>query len=262
MNKLRYAMALGIVILAVAAGCGPSEEEQNARVTAIVAEVYATQTAGAPTPTNTPTPTRRPTEMPTATPTSTNTPLPTATPTNTPTPTPTPRPDYGRMSITLADLPPGYLVAPEFTALLELQQMESAPIPYSLESSFAFADIAEENFIGGFIATVVDEDDLPTYDQRISSCTYSALADTLRQLGSNDSEIVALSDLDGIGDVVSGRQADFSLGSGESYRAEVLGFRRSTIVVFLLSLQSQGNEQPIEIVELARLVDERIVARN
>jgi hypothetical protein len=63
--------------------CGPSAAERNAQVTAIAANIRATQTAEAPTPAATLTPT--PTPSPTATATPTKTPTPTATPTETPT---------------------------------------------------------------------------------------------------------------------------------------------------------------------------------
>ena len=58
--------------------CGPTEEETNATATQFVANIFASQTADAPTITPTPSPTSSPTV----------TPSPTLTPTITPTPTP------------------------------------------------------------------------------------------------------------------------------------------------------------------------------
>jgi len=90
-----------LVLLALnLAGCGPSEAELAAQATQVAHDIFATQTAQAPTftptatatPTSTNTPTATPTETPTATATPTETPTPTLTPspTNTPTETPVP----------------------------------------------------------------------------------------------------------------------------------------------------------------------------
>ena len=90
-----------LVLLALnLAGCGPSEAELSAQATQVAHDIFATQTAQAPTftptatttPTATNTPTATPTETPTATATPTDTPTPTLTPspTNTPTETPVP----------------------------------------------------------------------------------------------------------------------------------------------------------------------------
>jgi hypothetical protein len=93
-------MRLKIIVLCLFIGlllaaCGPSQAELNAQATAVMASVYATQTAEAPPPTATatltptPAPTATPTNTPTATltPTATSTNIPTATPTATVTPT-------------------------------------------------------------------------------------------------------------------------------------------------------------------------------
>lgn len=71
-----------LLISAVLFACGPSQAELDAQATKFAANIFATQTAAAPTPTNTPAPS----------PTPTDTPKPTSTPTSTPTPTPTPSP--------------------------------------------------------------------------------------------------------------------------------------------------------------------------
>ncbi len=71
----------------ILAACGPTEEELNVTATKLAAELFATQTAEAPTPTETPLPTPSPTFTPTSTPTLTPTPTPTLTPTQSPTPT-------------------------------------------------------------------------------------------------------------------------------------------------------------------------------
>ena len=105
MEKKVLFVLVCVLIGALLVACGPSHAELDAQATKIAADVFATQTAEAPTrtptvpPTNTPTPTPtstatptpNPTNTPTPTPTSTKTP--TATPTTTPVITPTPLPD-------------------------------------------------------------------------------------------------------------------------------------------------------------------------
>lgn len=103
-QPLRRKLCLLCIILVTLApnlaGCGPSEAQLSAQATQVAHDIFATQTAQAPTftptatatPTATNTPTSTPTETPTATATPTDTPTPTLTPspTNTPTETPVP----------------------------------------------------------------------------------------------------------------------------------------------------------------------------
>jgi hypothetical protein len=74
------------------AACAPSQEEQAAQATEIVAAAFATQTAVAPAHTTTATATPEPSATATPAPTETPTTTPTATATFTPTPTETPSP--------------------------------------------------------------------------------------------------------------------------------------------------------------------------
>ncbi|MBN1318216.1 MAG: hypothetical protein JXA42_22235, partial [Anaerolineales bacterium] len=70
---------------AITAACSQSGESRNAQSTQIAAEIFATQTAGAPTFTST----SAPTPTSTSTSTSTVTPIPTIKPSSTSRPTPT-----------------------------------------------------------------------------------------------------------------------------------------------------------------------------
>lgn len=80
-KKVLFILGAVIFLLALTA-CRPSKADQQATITQLAANIYAGQTAGAPTSTQTSTPT----------PTSTSTPTPTLTSTITPSPTPTPTP--------------------------------------------------------------------------------------------------------------------------------------------------------------------------
>src|SRR5437868_8732352 len=101
--KLPFAAAALFVGLLLAA-CGPSEAQRAATSTQIAADIFATQTAGAPTITPTFTPSATPTRTPTSTPTVTQTP----TPSDTPTSTPTPAPVLMALALTLDDFPAGF----------------------------------------------------------------------------------------------------------------------------------------------------------
>lgn len=95
MEKKKVPVVLiSLLTSAILVACGPSQVERDAQATAIVADIFATQTAEAPTPT--PTVTHTPTRTPT--PTATNTP--TRTPTLTFTPTLVPPTDVPLGTIT------------------------------------------------------------------------------------------------------------------------------------------------------------------
>lgn len=79
---ITFYLTLGSVCLTA---CGPSQAELDATATQFTANIFATQTAQAPTSTSTPTPTHTPTLTPTFTSTATFTPTSTASPTSTPT---------------------------------------------------------------------------------------------------------------------------------------------------------------------------------
>jgi SH3-like domain-containing protein len=79
MKTRRVLNLLALLTSGALSACGPSQAELNATATRIAANVFATQTAVAPTATSTPTETSTPTRTPT--------------PTHTPTRTPTPLPD-------------------------------------------------------------------------------------------------------------------------------------------------------------------------
>jgi hypothetical protein len=80
--KASFVLVCIIVVGVSLAACGPSQAELDAQATKVAADIFATQTAEAPTPTPIPTLTPTPTETPT--------PTPVPTPTFTPTPSPVP----------------------------------------------------------------------------------------------------------------------------------------------------------------------------
>jgi hypothetical protein len=100
MEKRMPFVLICLLTSAILVACGPSQAERDAQATRIAVDIFATQTAEAPTLTNTPAFTPTPVVTPTPTPTLTPTPVtPTATPTPVPpTETPTPAPAVGRVA--------------------------------------------------------------------------------------------------------------------------------------------------------------------
>lgn len=94
----KFRICVSILMGAILSGCGLSQAEVVATATQMAANIFATQTAQAPTATPTFTPSPAPTATPTVTPTTTNT----------PTITPTPTPRLMAAALTLDDLPAGY----------------------------------------------------------------------------------------------------------------------------------------------------------
>jgi hypothetical protein len=84
MMKRKSIVLISFCIVILLSACGPSPEDMKATEEQIAQNIYATQTAEAPPPTDTPTP------LPTSTPTPTPTETPTPTATYTPTPTEAP----------------------------------------------------------------------------------------------------------------------------------------------------------------------------
>jgi hypothetical protein len=89
MKKRTVSILIGLLVAVILGDCGPSLDRE-AQATRIASEVFATQTAQAPTPTDTPLPTSpsTPTEAPTPAPTVTSSPTPPPAPTVTQTPRP------------------------------------------------------------------------------------------------------------------------------------------------------------------------------
>ncbi|UCF60324.1 MAG: hypothetical protein JSV37_11230 [Anaerolineaceae bacterium] len=80
MDKKALIILALLLLSGIIAACGPSQDELDAQATEIAANIFATQTAEAPTSTPTSSPTSTPTSTHTLTPTYTQTPTPTLTP--------------------------------------------------------------------------------------------------------------------------------------------------------------------------------------
>jgi len=132
--KTRVVSTLAWTLLSAVLGssCGISQEQLDQQATEIVSNIFATQTAAAPTSTLTPT----------------STPTTTATPTDTPTITPTPGPDLSQAVLTLDDLPKDFKDASEeFNVIAPGFEMDA--FPYQYIDSFVFLEDCQCEFIVG-----------------------------------------------------------------------------------------------------------------
>jgi hypothetical protein len=242
MNTIKTITLLSLLIGAILSACGPSPAEQAGTATQAAANIFATQTAQAPTATPTFTPS--PTATPTATPTPTSTPTPT--PTETATITPTPTPDLMAVAPALDDLPAGFVEVPQ-EFLSEAQQ--SMPEDGYF---FEFADQSGLQMIMGMLFSVPDRAEQATYDAMLPQLVEAFSA----ALGA-EPDIQTLAGLDEIGESRAGISSVGPL-MAIPMRWDVIGFRRGEVVAILIVGHPDGDGPLMPIVDFAHLVDERI----
>ena len=233
-------LCICIVLFSILVACGPSQGELDATATQIAANIFATQTAAAPTSTQTPT--------------STDTP--------TPANTPTPLPDLSFAALTLQDLPPGFFeVSPDefgFEPGAEGLLGKETPI----EIGFVF-QIADEDFetIGGFAVL------LPDTFNRIEIDLLMDLFLTGFFLGFGDSvglenppESQILTDLGDVGDTSTAWTAVFrSEALFIPVRVDTIVFQRGVLGIFIFVFYPDGDIPVFSIGDAARILDERII---
>lgn len=236
MKKQAILFWLSLFLCVVLAACGPSQAETDATSTQIVANVFATQTAEAPTATNTFTP------SPTATATQTNTPTPT--PTDTPVPTPTPTPGLERLILTKDDLPSSFYDMPAET----LQTMV-ANYP---EGARAFGYQAEggSQAVMGILSPIA---------------TGASIDESLEQIvkimavaAGGEENVKPMDGIDDIGDARAGITTYGTMGSLTMYW-EIIAFRRGNVLVLVYDIYLKNQKPDINIADLAHLLDERII---
>jgi hypothetical protein len=215
--------------------CGPSQADLNALSTQIAANIYATLTAQAPTST--------PTFTPTSTPTNTLTPTPTRTPTITPTPTP----DLSAVALTIGDLPAGFAEMPAE----QLHTMERSYPEGSV--AFGFLDEKKGYYVAGVIIPFYNRMSQLAFDESIPA-TIQVTASILGVSGKEEE----LLNLEEIGDARGGASL-VSAVMGQSLKIDIVVFRRDATGVVLFVMYIQGDEPPVQIDELAQIIDDRIL---
>jgi hypothetical protein len=228
------------------AACGPSEAQRAATSTQIAADIFATQTAGAPTATATFTPSATPTDTPTPTltPTATHTP----TPSDTPTPTPTPAPVLMPAALTLNDLPAGFgrLGGDSVRTMQKGMPADSF--------AFGFSDETKGQALIGVLIPY------PTrVGQAALDSTLGTFVDATLSGFGNATAIKPLRGLEDVGDVRVAKTALSKSGS-LTLRWDIVAFRRGSVVVLLLFGHPEGDKLPAKsLADLAHIQDERII---
>lgn len=233
-EKLR--ILISILIAVTLSGCGLSQADVDATATQMASEIFATQTAQAPTVTPTFTPSPTPTATPTLTPT----------PTNTPTITPTPTPPLMAVAFTPDDLPAGFQAMP--AEVLSGMQM-SMPVD---AITFGFWQEMSSQFIMGYLVPY------PTRSGQIAFDNVSTeVVDSFPAAFGSDSTPEYLPDLDDIGESRAGITF-VTQAVNLSLRWDIVVFRQGETGVFLFVAYPDGDKPAVPVGDLARLLDERL----
>lgn len=240
---------LSLIIGILLSACGPSQAQLDAAATQVAANIFATQTAQAPTITPTFTPSPTATETPTSTPTlaPTNTPTLTPAPTRTRTPTlkPTPTPRLMALALTPNDLPAGFVTMP-------LDQARDWQQSWPEDTyGFVMGDEKRSQVVIGFLIPFPGRADQLRFDASLPQFVEFSAA----LVGGTDHK-----KLDGLDDIGDARAAITSIGrlSSISYRWDTIGFRRGEVAVILIVAYPDGDQPAVPLGDLARLQEARI----
>jgi hypothetical protein len=261
-------ICLSLVIVWLMSGCGPSQEELDATATQIAANIFATQTAEAPTETPTPLPTDTPTPTPTNTSTPTFTPTPTETPTPIPTDTPTPEPTPTQSAsddlegsvvvLTQEDLGNEFIEIPVELLGIDLEELSFGE--FQFQGIFVFADL-DFNLYMGMSAVLTDPQLVSGFDLIVSDPELFGLvlATGMASEIEEDVEFSPLTLPEGLGDVASGAGGTVDV-EGEPGIMEFIGFRRGEVGAFIITVKQASGELALSTQEMAQLLDAKIMA--
>jgi branched-chain amino acid transport system substrate-binding protein len=262
MNAKTFLVFLCLSTGVVLAACGPSQEELDAQATEIAANVFATQTAEAPTVTPTFTPSPPPTATPTSTPTETATATPSPTPTRTPSPTPshtpspTPTPDLCAIAITQEDLPADFISFP----------MSAEQIGQDFDTASAYMSLDMQNMnmvmcMAKLLPTAADQEAFITETDSAEELLGTMNMDF--QVGGEEAgvsmDMEVIPGLTGLGDASMGvRMVMRSADLPAPMIMEIVAFRRGVAGVFLAELYTESVSPPMPMAELVALADGRL----
>jgi protein-disulfide isomerase len=230
-----------LLLCTVLVSCGISQEQLDAQATEIAYNIFATQTAAAPTLTLTPT----------------RTPTTTATPTDTPTITPTPGPDLSQAVLTIDDLPKGFKAASDEFNIETGYVMDT--FPYQVIGSFAFVEDCQFEFIMGFTMHLPWRSQQVEFDQYAAGFARIILEST--GLFGGESDVKRPEDLTGledIGNAVTGATTTMS-SNGIKLRMDIVIFRRGIVGAWIIVSYYEGAIPAASIDEIARKLDARII---
>ena len=214
--------------------------DSSAKETEIAANIFATQTAQAPTDTPTPTIT------PTSTPTPTETPVPTA--------TPTPTPAFSAVTLTLEDLPPGF----EELSQDQMNVMFSQLGEWDIHSRFGFFGAGGFPLLMGFSTYIPDQQDQLEFDLviRLLGEIFSELFMALAGL-EGDLDVVEIPGVE-IGDASSSYRMVLAE-EGMSITIEILGFRQEEVGVLIMVIGLGEFTGDLSIEALAEILHQRLL---
>jgi hypothetical protein len=236
MMKREIYVYMLIVLATILAACGPSEAELNSTATQVAADIFATQTALAPTATQTftPTPTVTPSPTPTVTPS----------PTRTPTITPTPTPHLMAAALTLDDLSSGFSSVSQQEITDMLADMPEDTV------AFGYEDEESSQIVMGYLIPLASRLEQIDFDRFL-------LSDELIDSMAADADPEPLSGLDDIG--VSRQGFTFLAESqSDAMRWDFIVFRRGEVAEMVFLAYLEGDEPAMPIKDIARLLDERL----
>lgn len=256
MRAVLFVLLTLILAAVLPAACGPSQEDLDATATMVAAEIFATQTAGAPTPTTTPTQTPLPTNTPV--PTNTPTPSPTPSPTVTPTPSATPTPDLLSYLPTEADLPAGFIeVPPDSFGLLGDLVSESGE-----STAVAFMNLEQPEFLLVFLYSSPSESGQQMFQRLLTDpdALASIFLTGAGLSGIDDERILEYAEIPDI-DEVGEESAGVTMAirdEGDVLRMNLIAFSRGDYQLLIVSVNDDAETSQLQLGEVAGLVDRRL----
>ncbi len=217
--------------------CGPSQEELDATSTKVAADIFATQTAQAPTATSTPTATL----TPTVTPTATITPIP-----------------LSDAVLTIKDLPSGFRVqsladfnvGPEIGVALFGEEVLSG-FAFMIETDDFEVIVGQTEFLASMDQRVLFDEMAPNFPAMLIDVVVQLITGEIAQ----SKEVIP--DLDDIGNVSGGATAN--IGGEPAMRMDVLFLRRENIGAYIWTLYFDGDVPLISITDAAHILDQRML---
>jgi hypothetical protein len=252
-----------LTVIGLVACGGPSQAELDAQATTVAANIFATQTAEAPTNTPTPPPTDTPAPTNTPAPTDTPTPAPTDTPVPPATPEPTGQATAGAEADTsgastvvllLEDLPSGFEEVNPVDMGLTKETMNSAN--FKVESIFTFLQPKTFEIVLGFTSLLPTKLEQVGFDAGLRDPEFLSKSVIGGMAGA---EIVEQEDLalDDIGDKSAGLTIVSNM-EGIAMRMNIVIFRKSTVGAFVTTMHIDKAETTVSVEDLARALADKI----
>lgn len=187
------------------------------------------------------------------------TPRPTPTPTPSPSPTPTPAAvDFWDMVLTLDDLPVGFEQMPLQDSDIVNEGLGGQKWP--IQSAFIFFEPEAYQFVIGGTQLLQGRLDQVQFDAGVHRPEFMLQWDIQSMGLSGILDEAVLPGLDDIGDASSGiTVASEGTGEGLPMRLDLVAFRRHTVGAYVIFTYVDGENPVVEVGELARTFDERII---